>query len=921
MQNLTPMLRQYYQLKNEYPGCILLFRLGDFYEMFDDDAKLASRLLEITLTSREAGKGRRIPMCGVPHHSVESYIALLVAAGYKVAICEQVEDPRTAKGVVRREVVRVVTPGTVLEAGMLKERENNFLVAVTRREARRPGPERSAPAPSDGAWQESLLTASAADYGLAVCDLSTGEFTCTQIEGERALAVTRDEISRLSPAELLFEPAFGDPRAAFELETLSRASDAATEVLAGPSLGHASARRRLLEHFRVESLEGFGCEHLELAVRAAAIVLDYLSSTQKGALGQITRLSTYSTASYMMLDQATRRNLELTRTLRSQERKGSLLWVLDKTKTAMGGRLMRHWIERPLLDAGQIQRRLDAVQDLVDDGELRAGVQEILSSVHDIQRLTGRIAHGSAGGRDLVALKNSLAPLPRLKELIETRAKCGTLKELAAALDPCGDIREAIEAALVDDPPVTVTEGGLIRPGYNRDLDELRTASREGKEWIAALERKERERTNIRSLKVGFNKVFGYYIEVTKPNLPLVPPDYERKQTLANAERFVTPELKEKEAMILGAEERMVELEYRLFVELRSKVAGEASRLQRLAEVLAELDVYASWAETAVERGYVRPEVDHGDVIEIKAGRHAVVEAMLEPGAFVPNDLRLDPETQIILLTGPNMAGKSTYLRQAALTVLMAQIGCFVPAQAARIGIVDRIFTRVGASDDLATGQSTFMVEMNEVANILNHATAKSLVILDEVGRGTSTFDGLSIAWAVTEYLHNHETTRPKTLFATHYHELTELEGALPRVKNYSVAVHRQGGEVVFLRRIVRGGADQSYGIEVAKLAGLPAEVIERAREILRHLEAAEAARWALEAAAAADGAATSGPGPSRVRRPRGLEGAALQLSLFDTASHPIVQELAALDVDAMTPLQALNVLARFVQRAREGEP
>ncbi len=669
MQNLTPMLRQYYQLKNEYPGCILLFRLGDFYEMFDDDAKLASRLLEITLTSREAGKGRRIPMCGVPHHSVESYIALLVAAGYKVAICEQVEDPRTAKGVVRREVVRVVTPGTVLEAGMLKERENNFLVAVTRREARRPGPERSAPAPSDGAWQESLLTASAADYGLAVCDLSTGEFTCTQIEGERALAVTRDEISRLSPAELLFEPAFGDPRAAFELETLSRASDAATEVLAGPSLGHASARRRLLEHFRVESLEGFGCEHLELAVRAAAIVLDYLSSTQKGALGQITRLSTYSTASYMMLDQATRRNLELTRTLRSQERKGSLLWVLDKTKTAMGGRLMRHWIERPLLDAGQIQRRLDAVQDLVDDGELRAGVQEILSSVHDIQRLTGRIAHGSAGGRDLVALKNSLAPLPRLKELIETRAKCGTLKELAAALDPCGDIREAIEAALVDDPPVTVTEGGLIRPGYNRDLDELRTASREGKEWIAALERKERERTDIRASKVGFNKVFGYYIEVTKPNLPLVPADYQRKQTLARTPSATSRRSsRSRRRRSCGAEERMVELRVRAVRRAARPSGGQKRRLLRPADVLAELDVSPPWPSWRWSAATAGPSGRRTTVLEIKAGRHPVRRGRCCPaGRSCPTTCASSPETAVMLITGPNMAGKSTYLRQAAL--------------------------------------------------------------------------------------------------------------------------------------------------------------------------------------------------------------------------------------------------------------
>lgn len=912
MQSLTPMLRQYYQIKSEYPGCILLFRLGDFYEMFDEDAKLASRLLDITLTSREVGKGQRIPMCGVPYHSVEGYIAQLIAKGYKVAICEQVEDPRLAKGVVRREVVRVITPGTVLEAGMLKERENNFLAAVTRRAAGRQRPGGS----GADVEQESFLGSSPADYGLAACDLSTGEFICTQIEGEQAFTVLRDEISRLSPAELLLEPAFADPAAAWEVEAISKAVSTSVEVLQEPAMSPSAARRRLLDHFGVESLEGFGCEHLDLAVRASAIVLAYLEETQKGALGQITRLSTYSTGSYMNLDQATRRNLELTRTLRSQERKGSLLWVLDQTRTAMGGRLLRQWIERPLLDPAEIDRRLDAVQDFVDDGELRLGVQESLEAVHDIQRLTGRIAHGSAGGRDLVALKNSLRSIPRLKELITARAKSAALKELGEALDPCDDIRSRIESAIVDDPPVTVTEGGLIRPGYNRDLDELRAASREGKEWIAGLERSERERTGIKSLKIGFNKVFGYYIEVTKPNLHLVPPDYERRQTLAHAERFVTPALKEKEASVLGAEERIVELEYQLFVELRSWVAARAERLQRLSAVLAELDVYASFAEVAVERRYVRPIVDRGDVIEIKAGRHPVVEAMLEAGAFVPNDLRLDPETQIILLTGPNMAGKSTYLRQTALIVLMAQIGSFVPADYARIGVVDRIFTRVGASDDLATGQSTFMVEMTEVANILNHATARSLVILDEVGRGTSTFDGLSIAWAVTEYLHNHERTRPKTLFATHYHELTELEGILPRVKNYSVAVHQRGKEVIFLRRIVRGGADQSYGIEVARLAGLPPSLIERAREILAQLEAAEAARWALEAAAAADGAGAKIA--AAVRRARGRLAVGEQLSLFDEPVHPIIQELRSLDINSLTPLDALNLLARLVRAAKE---
>lgn len=917
------MLRQYYEIKNDHPGCILLFRLGDFYEMFDDDAVLASRVLEITLTSREAGKGQRIPMCGVPYHSVEGYIAQLLAAGFKVALCEQVEDPKEAKGVVRREVVRIFTPGTLVESGMLQERENNFLVAVTRKDG--PGSRKRAGRPASGegepsSTQERLLPVTGGVYGVAACDLSTGEFLCTQIEGEDAFSVLTDEIARLSPSELLLDPVMADPVFEWERDAISKMSRAAVEILPEPAPSVAASRRRLLEHFQVESLEGFGCEELDAAVRAAAIVLDYLSQTQKGALGQITRLVTYSTASYMTLDPATRRNLELTKTIRSHERRGSLLWVLDRTKTAMGGRLLRQWIERPLLRPDEINRRLDAVQDLVGDGELRLGLEELLERVHDIQRLTGRVAHGSANGRDLVALKNSLRAVPPIVTLLNQGRRSATLTELVASLDACEDVADHIEACLVDEPPVSVTEGGLIRRGFHPELDDLRTASQEGKEWIARLEKQERERTGIKSLRVGFNKVFGYYIEVTRANLSLVPDDYERKQTLANAERYVTRELKAMEAKILGAEERMIEMEYRLFVELRSRVAQEASRLQSLAARLAELDAYVALADVAVHRNYVRPRVDDGNVIEIKGGRHAVVEAMLPEGAFVPNDLRLDNETQVILLTGPNMAGKSTYLRQAALTVLMAQIGSFVPAQEARIGVVDRIFTRVGASDDLATGQSTFMVEMNEVANILNHATSKSLVILDEVGRGTSTFDGLSIAWAVTEYLHDHPTTRPKTLFATHYHELTELEGALPRVKNYSVAVHRRGHEVVFLRRIVRGGADQSYGIEVARLAGLPAPVIERAREILSSLEAIETARFAREAGAAEEGSAHDGTpqGAWIKRRSRLRLDQGQQLSLFANGPHPLVEQLANVHIDTLTPLDALNLLAQLADRARE---
>ena len=895
MTNLTPMLRQYYQLKEEHPGCILLFRLGDFYEMFGEDAKLASRLLQITLTSREVGKGQRIPMCGVPYHSVEGYVAELVRSGHKVAICEQVEDPRTAKGVVRREVIRVVTPGTILEAEMLEAKENNYLAAVCRH------PQKSR---SPGRLIELPQTA----FGLAVCDLSTGEFSCTEMSGEDALSLLKDELGRISPAEILLDPSFFEPAAREELEVVMGAGARLAESYPGAGVSLETARRRLLEHFKTESLEGFGCEHLPAAVRAAAAVIEYLTQTQKSRLAQIARLTTYSVGGLMLLDPSTRRNLELTRTLRTNERRGTLLWVLDKTLTAMGGRLLRRWIEAPLVEAAAINTRLGAVKELVEDPALRRAIREGLERVHDIERLTGRIAHGSANARDLVALKESLLALPSLKEALLGAAASTRLRELAEELDPCREIAADIGRTLVDDPPVSVTEGGLIRPGFSKEVDELTRAKREGKAWIAELEKRERERTQIKSLKVGFNKVFGYYVEVTKPNLHLVPADYERRQTLAHAERFVTPELKEKEALILGAEERVIELEYQLFTELRARVGSHTPRLQQLARNLAELDVYASLAEVAVERGYVCPVVDEEDRIEIREGRHPVVEATLPGSSFVPNDLVLDSETRIVILTGPNMAGKSTYLRQAALIVLMAQIGSFVPAAEARIGVVDRIFTRVGASDDLATGQSTFMVEMNEVANILNHATEKSLVILDEVGRGTSTFDGLSIAWAVTEYLHNHERVRPKTLFATHYHELTELESLLPRVKNYSVAVREEGGEILFLRRIVRGGADQSYGIEVARLAGLPGPLIERARQILAELESGEAERRRALEAPAATGAANG--------RSRG----AVQLPLF-TEPDPVIAALEQVDIDRLTPLDALNLLARLaaeVRRRRE---
>ena len=889
------MLRQYFEVKQQHPGCIVFFRLGDFYEMFGDDAKLASQILQITLTSRAAGGDVPLPMCGVPHHSADRYIAELVRQGHKVAICEQVEDPKLAKGVVKREVVRVVTPGTVLDGELLSSKENNYLVAVARAARER----------GHGA----LIAEEEVSYALAACDLSTGEFTGTELAGPGAKSALRDELARLRPVEALLDPSFATRQGEEEREYAFGGLTCRIEVLDEGSFSYRQAYQRLLDHFRAQSLEGFGCEDRPLLIRAAGAAVAYLSETQKSSLAQITRLATYQVGGVMALDASTRRNLELSRTLRSGERRGSLLWVLDRTKTAMGGRLLRQWVEQPLIDAAAIRTRLDAVEAFVEDPELLRTVQRALERVLDVERLTGRIAFGSANGRDLVALAASLEPLPELKKALRAGLRSERLVHLADELDPCEDISGAIRAAIVDDPPASVTEGGIIRPGYSREVDELKAAQREGKDWIARLEQSERERTGIRSLKVGFNKVFGYYIEVTRPNLSLVPGDYERKQTLANAERFVTPELKEKESLILGAEERVAQLEYEIFSGLRARIAGETARLQEVARILAEIDVYAGLAACAVERRYCRPEVDEGDRIEIRDGRHPVVEAVLEPGSFVPNDLELDRETQVIILTGPNMAGKSTYLRQAALIVLMAQVGSFVPARSARIGVVDRIFTRVGASDDLATGQSTFMVEMNEVANILNHATSKSLVILDEVGRGTSTFDGLSIAWAVTERLLTYEPGRAKTLFATHYHELTELEELYPAVKNYSVAVHKEGGDIVFLRRIVRGGVDQSYGIEVARLAGLPAEVIARAREILAALEAGEERRLAREAAAAALESKRAAR-PMR-ERPR-------QLSLFPETD-PIIERLCRLDPDNMTPLQALNVLAELVRQAKRG--
>jgi len=865
------MMAQYFSVKEQYPDAIVFFRLGDFYEMFGEDAETASRVLDIVLTSREAGSLGRIPMCGVPYHSAESYIATLVAHGFKVAICEQLQDPKEAKGLVERGVVRVVTPGTVIGEQSLEAGANNYLVAVSRGRG---------------------------GYGLAVCDASTGDFQVTEFNGENAQEELLTELARLSPAECLLGPGIASD------EPL-RAGIARHCRTAAPyderAFRHETAYRRLTEHFDVHSLDGFGCEHLPLAVQAAGAVLQYLQETQKTAATQIAGMSTYSTAAHMTLDPATRRTLELTRTWRDGTVRGSLLWVLDATKTAMGARLLRRWIDQPLLDEAAIRERLDAVDALVRRSAVRLRLRDLLQPVADIERLLGRVAYKNANARDLVALRRSLEQVPAVKELLLGDDSEPALRALAADLDPLAEVAADIAAALVDDPPATVREGGLIRPGFSAEVDRLREAGSRGKQWIAELEEKEQKRTGIKSLKVGFNKVFGYYIEVTRPNLPLVPGDYERKQTLANAERFVTPELKEQEALILHAEDRVVELEYELFTELRERIAARTGAIQATARRLAQLDVLAALAHVAAERGWTKPAIDRRLRIEIKGGRHPVVEALTENGAFVPNDTLLDENQRLVILTGPNMAGKSTYLRQVALIVLLAQMGSFVPAEAAKIGLVDRIFTRVGAADDLGTGQSTFMVEMNEAAHILHHATERSLVVIDELGRGTSTYDGMALTQAIAEYIHDRIGAR--TLISTHYHELTKLPDHLPRARNYRTEVAEHRGRISFLYTVVPGGADKSYGINVARMAGIPAEVIQRARKLLHELEQGRPRAAQLNLFARAETAAAAEPD------------FAAQL-----AEDEIIAHLRRLDIPRMTPLEALNLLARWRARLLDEE-
>jgi len=856
----TPMRRQYLRIKKRFPDTIVLFRLGDFYETFDDDAKLVSEVCDIVLTSRPVGKGERVPLAGVPYHAVESYLARLIAAGYKVAIVEQTEQ-EAPRGLMQREVVRVVTPGTVVEPALLEEKRNNYLAAVAL------GGER---------------------IGLAYADITTGEFRTTQFNGKQARQQAWEELERLQPAEILIsDKAHLTPESAARF-TFSEYPDW--------HFDHDNAERALLEHFGVASLDGYGCSGLPLAVSAAGTIVQYLAETQKAALQQLTQLSTYSTQAFMTLDAATRRNLELTSTIRSGSVHGSLLGVLDDTKTAMGARLLRHWLSQPLLNLASLQRRQDGVQAFYDDTPHRVALRNLFKRVADMERLTNRVVQYIARPRDLIGLRDSLQVVSEIIPLLQEMAAEGSTPLPTDALDPCTEVTTLISQAIVPEPPATLSAGGVIAPGFSSELDSVVNASRKAKEWVAGLERHERKRTDIKSLKVGYNKVFGYYIEVTKANLSKVPDDYVRKQTLVNAERFITPELKEHESLILNAEERRAELEGQIYRQVCEQVAAAASRMLSTAHALAELDVYAALAEVTQRNRYMRPTLNESDTIHIVNGRHPVVELTLHEEPFVPNDTQLSPQEAILVITGPNMSGKSTYLRQVALIVLMAQIGSFVPADVAEIGLVDRIFTRVGAQDEISAGQSTFMVEMVETANILNHATDRSLLVLDEIGRGTSTYDGISIAWAVVEYIHNHPRLQSKTLFATHYHELTELARFLPRVGNYNVAVAEEGDRVVFLHKIVPGGADRSYGIHVAQLAGLPKTVIRRAEEILKNLEE-EVQR------------SPTGAVPRRVTQVQ-------QLS-FLSASHPVLEELKALDITSMSPLEAINKLYELQEKTK----
>ena len=861
---LSPMMQEYCKTKEEYKDCILFYRLGDFYEMFFDDALLVSKELELTLTGKDCGLEERAPMCGIPFHAADTYINRLIERGHKVAICEQVEDPKKAKGLVKRAVIRVVTPGTTLDATSLDESKNNYLMSIV----------------------------SIADrFGCAIADITTGDCFLTEVPNSQKLV---DEINKFSPAEIICNDSFF--MSGVDTDDLKERLGICIFSLDAWYFDDDTCRKELREHFHVTNLEGLGISDYDSGIIAAGALFLYLKETQKTALSQMTTIRPYTAERYMLIDSSSRRNLELVETLREKQKRGSLLWVLDKTKTAMGARTLRSFVEQPLIDAEEINRRLEALEELNEKPMLRDEIREYLNPVYDLERLVSRISFKSANPRDMVAFASSLEMIPYIKQVLKD-FQAPILKEIYKDMDSLEDITDLIKHAIVDEPPLAQKDGGIIREGFNEDVDKFRSARTDGKKWLTELETKERERTGIKSLKIKYNRVFGYALEVTNTFKELVPENYIRKQTLANAERYITEELKNLENMILGAEDKLYALEYELFSNVRDKVGQEVIRIQRTAKAIAGLDVFASLALVAERNHYVRPKVNEGGIIDIKGGRHPVVEQMIDNDMFIANDTYLDnTKKRVSIITGPNMAGKSTYMRQTALIVLMAQIGSFVPADKAVIGIVDRIFTRVGASDDLASGQSTFMVEMTEVANILRNATAKSLLILDEIGRGTSTFDGLAIAWAVIEHISNTKLCGAKTLFATHYHELTELEGKLSGVTNYCIAVKEKGDDIVFLRKIVKGGADKSYGIQVAKLAGVPDSVINRAKELVEELSDADITAAVKDLA-------------SPKKKPK-VEMDMAQMSLFDTVQdNDIIEELKGIDIGNLTPMEALNTL------------
>lgn len=863
MAEITPMMQQYMKTKEEYRDCILFYRLGDFYEMFFKDAEVASRELELVLTGKNCGLEERAPMCGIPYHASENYINRLVSKGYKVAICEQVEDPKLAKGIVKREVIRVVTPGTIMNSGALDETRNNYIMGICEMED---------------------------VFGIAVCDVTTGEFRLTQTE-EAGRVI--DEIIKFTPSEIVCNDAF--MISGIDIEDIKSRLGIYISTLEPGFFDEDKINLALCSQFHLQQISDLGLEDFSVGILGAGGLLLYLFDTQKTSLGHISTLIPYRIEKYMVLDSYTRRNLELVETLREKQKKGSLLGVIDRTKTAMGARLLRSSVEQPLLEKELIEDRLDALEEFNNNLITRDEVREYLNPVYDLERLIGRISCNTAGPRDLIALKQSLSMLPHIKNVM-AEFKCPLLSSLTERMDLLEDICALIESAINDDPPLTVKDGDIIKTGWNEDVDKLRSAKTEGKSWLASLEAKERERTGIKNMKVKYNKVFGYYLEVSNSYKDQVPDDYMRKQTLANAERFITPELKELEDTILGAEEKLTNLEYDLFCKVRESISENVARIQATASVIAYIDMLSALAYVSEHNNYVKPEINKTGVINIKGGRHPVVEKMILHNMFIENDTYLDEDNhRIAIITGPNMAGKSTYMRQTALITLMAQIGCFVPAKTAQISIVDRIFTRVGASDDLASGQSTFMVEMTEVANILRNATKQSLIVLDEIGRGTSTYDGLSIAWSVVEHIASF--VGAKTLFATHYHELTELEDKINCVNNYCIAVKEQGDDIVFLRKIIPGGADKSYGIQVAKLAGVPDEVIDRAKEILSDLLKNLAPGGALPVKESEE---------------------YTQMSLFDYAvdkDREIIEELRGLKLEEMTPLEALNILSDIKKR------